>query len=187
MVLLLPRRRYCRSACELLNVPRVKSGFSSRAHHFSRRTWPRFSGRRSASIFSFAIRSRIQHAHGLSILGRIGIGSVGDRRHGAFAAPAANQVEKITIAPARGASEDQSARSAGGRACRRGSNRKWRSAIRWSLEVQLGTSAAADRGRDVSLGSRAGGNLLQSGYTYRPIVYFQPAMKLRAKRLNVVL
>jgi hypothetical protein len=103
----------------------------------------------------------------------------------ALRSPAANQVEKVAIAPARGQAKiSLRDRLVVGLQARLKTEVAFCEKV--ALEVQLGhlPVRVVD---ETFLWARERVESAQSGYTYRPIVYFQPAMKLRAKKLNIAL
>ena len=68
---------------------------------------------------------------------------------------------------------------------RRGCRRKSAFVDRSSIAVRAGELAAAAGGPDFLLGPHASGRATCSAGQYRPIIYFQPAMMARAKKLDV--
>jgi hypothetical protein len=103
----------------------------------------------------------------------------------ALRSPAANQVEKVTISPARGQAKiSLRDRLVVGLQARLKTEVAFCDKV--ALEVQLGHLPVRIVD-ETFLWARERAESAQYGYTYRPIVYFQPAMKLRAQKLRIVL
>jgi hypothetical protein len=103
----------------------------------------------------------------------------------ALRSPAATDVEKISVAPAKGTAPiSLRDRLVVGLQARLKTEVAFCDKV--ALEVQLGHLPVRIVD-ETFLWARQRVESAQYGYTYRPIVYFQPAMKLRAKKLQIAL